>query len=176
MQRPSSYKASNQFRTLWSVVSISTILTLGMAQGDSADARYKKLGHRMICTCDSEPATGMGQRGCKQILLECSHVDCKPSKNMRRELSEALQRGDSDDAILSSFVQKYGTDVVEGSSRLGSRLICSLAAAALISVAIAFVWKRRSRPAPGSMPLSDSPDANVFRDRVLRDTENDDWY
>ena len=177
MQRPSSYKASNRFRTLWFVVSVSTLLTLSMAQRDTADARYKKLGHRMICTCDSEPATGMGQRGCKQILLECSHVDCEPSKNMRRELREALQRGDSDDAILHSFVQKYGADVVEESSTVANRLIWILALTVLTSIAIAFVRKRRSRPAVlATLPELHAGDADVFRDRVRREVENDDWH
>src|ERR1700747_741118 len=107
MEQTSSYKPSNPFRTLWSVVSISTLLGLSMAQGDTAEARYKDLGHRLICTCDREPASGMGQRGCKQVLLECSHVDCEPSKQMRSELSDALRTGDSDAVILHSFVKNY---------------------------------------------------------------------
>jgi hypothetical protein len=176
MQRPSSYKTSNHFRTLWFVVSISTLLTLSMAQGDTTDARYKDLGHRLICTCDSEPAAGMGQRaGCKQVLLECSHVDCEPSKHIRSELSDALRKGDSDDVILHSFVKNYGADVLEQSSPVANKLIWALALAALTSITIALVRKRKPRPASSSMPLSDLEDVDFLRDRVLRETERDDW-
>lgn len=176
MHQPSSRKTSSRFRILWCVVCTSTLLMLSMAQSDTTDARYKDLGHRMICTCDSEPATGMGQRGCKQVLLECGHVACEPSTRMRRELRDALQKGDSDDVILQSFVQKYGADVVETSNTAANKLIWTLALAALTFIAIAFMRKRKPRPADGTMPSTDLHDADAFRDRVLRETEKDDWY
>src|ERR1700745_2809413 len=117
-----------------------------MAQGDTTDARYKDLGHRLICMCDSEPAAGMGQRGCKQVLLECSHVDCEPSKHMRSELSNALRTGGNDNVILQSFVKNYGAGVLERSSTVANKLIWILALAALTSITIAFVRKRKPRP------------------------------
>lgn len=175
MQRPSSSKTTNYFRTLWSAVSVSTLLALSMAQGDLTDARYKDLGHRLICTCDSEPASGMGQRGCKQVLLECTHVGCESSKQMRGELSDALRKGDSDDVILQSFVNRYGADVLEGSSTVANKLIWTLALAALASITVAFVRKRRPRSASSAMPLSGLEDADSLRDRVRRETERDDW-
>ena len=62
--------------------------------GADQDARFKDLGHRMMCTC-----------GCGQILLECNHVGCQSSDKMRTELIAALDRGDNDDLILQGFVQ-----------------------------------------------------------------------
>ena len=175
MQRPSTYTTSNRFRTLWSVASFSTILALSMAQGDTTDARYKDLGHRLICTCDSEPATGMGQRGCKQVLLECSHTDCEPSKHMRSELSDALRKGDSDDVILQSFVKTYGADVLEQNSPVARKLIWTFVLAILTFITIAFIRKRRPHPASPSVALSDLEDADYLRDRVRRETERDEW-
>src|SRR5215469_11996373 len=175
MQQRSAYNASNHFRTLWSVVSISTLLTLSMAQGDANNARYENLGHRLICTCDSEPATGMGQRGCKQVLLECSHTNCEPSKHMRSELSDSLRKGDSDDVILHSFVKEYGADVLEQSSPVANKLVWTLVLAALTFITIAFVRKRKPRPASSSIPLNDPEEADSLRDRVPRETEREDW-
>jgi len=78
-------------------------MTLLMGAGDN-DARFKDLGHRMMCTC-----------GCGQILLECNHVGCQSSDRMRGELMAALgmtnggdggtpsggaKTGDNDDLIL----------------------------------------------------------------------------
>ena len=171
MQRPSSL---NHFRTLWSVISIFTFFTLSMAQGDKTDARYKDLGHRLICMCDGEPASGVGQRGCKQVLLECSHTDCQPSKHMRSELSDALQKGDTDDLILQSFVKEYGADVLEQSSTVANKLVWTFALAALISITVILVRKRKPRPASSSIPLSNFEEADSLREQVRRDTERDD--
>ena len=132
-----SRKASNRTRNAWSLVGILTLSLLTAAKSDTTDARYKSLGHRLICTCDGEPATGMGQRGCKQVLLECSHVDCEPSKSMRRELKDALAKGDTDETILQSFAQKYGPDVVEQSNIAVVRITWVLALAVLTSGLIA---------------------------------------
>ena len=172
-----SRKASNRARNVWSLVGILTLLMLTGAKSDTTDARYKSLGHRLICTCDSEPATGMGQRGCKQILLECSHVDCEPSNRMRRELKDALAKGDTDETILRSFAQKYGTDVLEQSNTAAAKIMWVLALAVLTSGLIAFVRKRRSHPALAETPHTESPDADIdgFRDRVQRETAHDDW-
>lgn len=177
MQWPSSRSAPRRFRTFfWFAVSVSTLLILSIAQGDTTDARYKSLGHRLICKCDSEPATGMGERGCKQILLECTHTDCEPSKNMRRELTEALQMGESDDAILHSFVKNYGADVLEQSGIVANKLILILALVALTSITITFIFVRKQKPRPASsaMSVSELEDADFFRDRVQRVTERDD--
>ena len=65
-----------------------------LAAGDD-NARFKSLGHRLMCMC-----------GCNQVLLECNHVGCTYSDRMRDELSTALTRGDSDDLVLQAFVQK----------------------------------------------------------------------
>ncbi len=52
-----------------------------MGAGDDS-ARFKDLGHRMMCTC-----------GCGQVLLECNHVGCQSSDKMRDQLQAALDKG-----------------------------------------------------------------------------------
>jgi len=161
---------------IWSLLAILIVLMLSMAAGDTSDARYNNLGHRMICMCDSEPASGLGQRGCKQVLLECTHANCNVSDRMRHELRTALQKGDNYDMILHSFVQNYGAEVLEQSSTTSNKLIWVVALAVLTSVVIAFARKWKSHPAIVATPpeLSDV-EVDVFRERVRRETENDDW-
>jgi hypothetical protein len=66
---------------------------------------------------------------------------------MRNDLKAALNRDDKDDAILHSLAQKYGATLVASSdeSTLGA-IVPFIVLAAVIFV-IAFVLKRRSRPA-----------------------------
>ena len=65
-----------------------------MGAGDDS-ARVDRLGHQIMCVC-----------GCNQILLECNHVGCSYSSRMRGELVAAVESGDSDGAVLNTFIQK----------------------------------------------------------------------
>ncbi len=101
---------------------------------------------------------------------------------MRDELRAALQKGDTDDVILRSFTQKYGSavltpnklkDVTRLAWIIGFALI-----AAIASIAIVLVRKRRSRPlAVTTTPLSalDGVEVDMLRRRVRAQTETDDW-
>ncbi|HVN21612.1 MAG TPA: hypothetical protein VMU05_22690, partial [Dongiaceae bacterium] len=60
------------------------IACLGATPSRSADTRFNDLGHKLMCKC-----------GCNQILLECNHVGCSYSTQMREELMAALTRGAS---------------------------------------------------------------------------------
>ena len=151
---PEASRDATYVRKLWLLFAVLTMLMLCMAASDTSDARYNKLGHRMICMCESEPVTfsNAGLRGCKQVLLECNHPNCDTSGPMRGELRAALQKGDSDELILQSFVRKYGGNVVEQSSAAANNLIRTLAFAVVISIAVAFLRKWESRPATVATP------------------------
>src|SRR3954465_4831037 len=84
---------------------IFAVMLLG-ASGDSS--RFNDLGHRMMCVC-----------GCNQILLECNHVGCTYSDRMREQLMAAIQRDNSDDGVLQSFVQEYGVTVLAAPTAKG---------------------------------------------------------
>lgn len=176
-----SHNATTRICKFWSSLAISALLLLTMAASDTSAARYKDLGHRMICTCDSPSITGMGRRGCQQILLECNHVDCNVSEHMRSELKTALDKGDSDDVILHSFVQKYGASVIDESAKAVHKFYWTMAFAVLMAIASAGIFlvvrKRQSRPAMAATPLAelDPIDVDMLRRRVRAQTENDDW-
>jgi cytochrome c-type biogenesis protein CcmH/NrfF len=50
--------------------------------------------------------------GCQQVLTECNHIHCPSSVPMRAEVNEKLNSGMTDDQLLKSFVDKYGTTVL----------------------------------------------------------------
>jgi cytochrome c-type biogenesis protein CcmH/NrfF len=70
--------------------------------------RVTEIGKRVNCMC----------AGCGDSAALCNHPGasfagpCDVAKNELKEISERVGRGDSDDLILQSFIQEYGTQVV----------------------------------------------------------------
>jgi len=135
--------------------------------GADQDARFKDLGHRMMCTC-----------GCGQILLECNHVGCQSSDKMRTELIAALDRGDNDDLILQGFVQNYGPTVIAAPTNTGFNRVAWVMpyVALLFGIAVVVVvvraWKNRPAPAlaDGIQPPPPA-DLDRFRAQARRETD-----
>jgi cytochrome c-type biogenesis protein CcmH len=144
---------------------LSAVVVLLMGAGDET-ARFNDLGHRMMCVC-----------GCSQILLECNHVGCSYSDRMRAELMAGLDKGDNDDLILQSFVQKYGTVVIAAPATKGfGRVAWVMPFLALIVGVIATVllvraWRSRPAAAPSGVAPVTGPELDVFRNQARRDTE-----
>ena len=105
-----------------------------MGAGDDS-ARFKDLGHRMMCTC-----------GCGQVLLECNHVGCQSSDKMRNQLQAALDKGgsNSDDLILQGFVQEYGPTVIAAPTATGFNRVAWIMPFVALALGIAFVSLRRA--------------------------------
>src|SRR5579864_3504429 len=93
-------------RTGTAFLTIALAVSLLGAAGDRS--RFQDLGHRMMCVC-----------GCNQVLLECNHVGCPYSDRMRNQLLAAVERDSSDDSVLQSFVQEYGTIVLAAPTNQG---------------------------------------------------------
>ena len=137
-----------------------------LGAGDQA-ARFNDLGHRMMCVC-----------GCSQILLECNHVGCKYSDNMRGELMAALDRGDSDDLLMQGFVQKYGTTVIAAPTSTGFNRVAWVMPYLALVLGIATVvlimraWKMRPLVLPaGAVQPVTGAELEKFRERAREDTE-----
>ena len=145
------------------LVLVAAVSMLGA--GDSGQ-RFEKIGHELMCTC-----------GCNQILLECNHVGCPTSGGMRDEISAGLSRGDSNDLVLQSFVQKYGPVVLAAPTKVGFDRAAWIMPFAVFAVGIGLVmavvrsWRLR---AP-SVLLEDAGSANdqfeTLRKRARRETE-----
>ena len=156
-----------QFRSRILQVLVLVVAVFAFLGAGDKDARFKDLGHRMMCTC-----------GCGQILLECNHVGCQYSDRMRVELAAALDRGDNDDLTLQSFIQKYGTTVVAAPSTSGfGRVAWIMPFVALLAglatvVLVVRSWRNRPTPAlaDGIQPLR-GPELEQFRSVADKETE-----
>ena len=143
---------------------VLALLTFLGAGDDSG--RFNDLGHKLMCAC-----------GCGQILLECNHVGCTYSDRMRGELAAAIDRGDSDDLSLQSFVQKYGPTVLVAPPTTGFNRIAwvmpfaALVFGILLTVYIVRAWKSRPAAAPSGVAPVTGPELDVFRQQARRDTD-----
>ena len=139
---------------------------LFMGAGDNS-ARFKDLGHRMMCTC-----------GCGQVLLECNHVGCQSSEKMRNELMAAIDRGDNDDLILQGFVQEYGPTVIAAPTTTGFNRVAWIMPFVALALGIAFVvyvvraWKNRPEPAlADGIIIPRGSELDEFRRKARRETD-----
>lgn len=130
-------------------------------------ARFNDLGHRLMCAC-----------GCSQILLECNHVGCSYSDRMRAELMAALDRGDSDDLALQSFVQKYGPTVLAAPTKAGFNRVAWIMPYAALIIGISLVsvivraWRKRPLLMPADAPVPvHGTELEHFRAQAQKDTE-----
>src|ERR1700687_5986789 len=154
-------------RVLHALILTAAVL-LFMGAGDDS-ARFKDLGHRMMCTC-----------GCGQVLLECNHVGCQSSDKMRNELLAALDKGDNDDLILQGFVQNYGPTVIAAPTATGFNRVAWIMPFAALLFGITFVvyvvrsWKNRSTPALADgipIPRGNEDDLDEFRRKARKETD-----
>jgi cytochrome c-type biogenesis protein CcmH len=154
-------------------IAVVCIGFLGAGPSRSVDARFNDLGHKLMCVC-----------GCNQILLECNHVGCSYSTQMRDELMAALTRGgsggggstpDSDDLVLQSFVQKYGATVLAAPPTSGFNIVAwivpfvALVAGLGLVTIIVRKWKFRVQPV-GAQDLNQA-ELEEFRRRAREETE-----
>jgi len=137
-----------------------------MGAGDES-ARFEDLGHRLMCAC-----------GCRQILLECNHVGCSYSERMRGELVAAVDRGDSDDLTLQSFVQKYGPTVLAAPMKSGFNWVAWIAPYVALILGLLWVgymvrvWRSRPLLKPADLPVAiHGAELERFRNQVRKETE-----
>ena len=149
-------------RTGTALLAIVFAVALLGASGDRS--RFNDLGHRMMCVC-----------GCNQILLECNHVGCPLSDRMRDQLMAAVQRDNSDDGVLQSFVQEYGTTVLAAPTARGFDRVAWIMpfavffAGSMAAVAVIRIWKER-QPAHADLN-SVSPALETYRQQARKETE-----
>src|ERR1035438_7400807 len=153
-------------RAIHSVI-LGVAVFLFVGAGPSEDARFKDLGHRMMCTC-----------GCGQILLECNHVGCQSSDKMRDQLQAALDKGNNDDLILQGFVQEYGPTGIASPTATGFNKVAWIMPFVVLALGIAFAvhivrsWKNRPEPAlADGITIPRGSELDELRARARKETD-----
>jgi len=156
----------NSARRLFHTAILCAAVFLFMGAGDDS-ARFKDLGHRMMCTC-----------GCGQVLLECNHVGCQSSDKMRDQLQAALDKGNNDDLILQGFVQEYGPTVIAAPTATGFNRVAWIMPFLVLALGIAFAvhivrsWKNRPEPAlADGIVIPHGSELEEFQQKARKETE-----
>jgi hypothetical protein len=150
-----------------------------MMGADTADARFQKLGHKIMCTCGE----------CPYLLLECNHVGCPNSTRMIGELHAltgtasgpgigqfaGIQPLSNDEAVLNWFRRTWGVTAVVEPRRQGLELwiwiMPPLALVLGLLLVLATIRRWRMRPAQASSHVPLDPHLAALRDRARRETE-----
>src|SRR5271157_3215266 len=163
-----SRKLKNSPRRWLQAATLAVALIVFMGAGDDS-ARFKDLGHRMMCTC-----------GCGQVLLECNHVGCQSSDKMRDQLQAAIDKGggNSDDLILQGFVQEYGPTVIAAPTATGFNRVAWIMPFLVLALGIALAvhivrsWKNRPEPAlADGIVIPQGRELDEFRRKARRETD-----
>jgi cytochrome c-type biogenesis protein CcmH len=143
------------------LVALSALFLLG-ADNNLDTRRFEKLGHNLICTC-----------GCNQVLLECNHVGCPASDAMRNELTAAMQKDGNNEAVLATFVAKYGPTVLAAPTTKGFDRVAWIMPFVVLTlgligaVMVTKAWRQRTTLASAtSAPINED-----LRARIRQETE-----
>jgi cytochrome c-type biogenesis protein CcmH len=142
------------------LVLVLSVITLGSAD---TEARYQDLGHKFMCVC-----------GCSEILIECNHVGCPDSDRMLAELRAAVGRGDSTNAILTAFQDKYGPTALAAPMLTKFNIVAWVVPPALLVLGLFGTWIliRRWRTRMSAMPaVEEAPLSDDLREKIRRETE-----
>lgn len=144
------------------ILPLMAVLLMG---ADNQEARYQKLGGKIMCTC-----------GCAEMLLQCDHVGCPNSDRMTHELRANVQTISNDEQVLDWFRSTWGVAAVVEPRTHGFELLAWILPAAGLGLGLLLVivlirsWKMR--PAPiAAADLNLAPDLEALRDRARRETE-----
>jgi cytochrome c-type biogenesis protein CcmH/NrfF len=137
------------------------VATLPVAPASRAQQtdRAKSLGKRVKCMCG----------GCEDAAGLCTHGGgdfagpCDTAKAELKEVDAGVARGDSDDLILQSSVQEYGSTVLVEPPKSGFSWLVWIAPIAAPLIAFFLIWevvrrwRHRAALAPAGGPAI-SPD------------------
>lgn len=135
---------------------ILALLCLVPVPGSRADStdRAKSLSKKVMCMCG----------GCNDTAGTCNHTGgafsgpCDTAKAMQKEVADRVNRGDSDDLVLQSFVQEYGPTVLPDPPKKGFTWLVWIAPIALPLFALFLIWevvgrwRRKQELAPAGVP------------------------
>jgi len=102
--------------------------------------QYKEACDRLVCQC-----------GCNEQLSVCAMQNCSSATPMRAEIRERLQKGDTVDLIVDSFVARYGKKVLSAPTTTGFDLSAWIMPFVILCLGlgvVAWIAVRMARPAP----------------------------
>ena len=153
-------------RRLKSSLLVLALAALCLAQSTTplANPRVRRLGDQRMCLC-----------GCGATVTSCNMLGCQHSKPAREKLLAMVNAGESDSAILASFVQESGLEILAKPPAQGFNLLGYVVPFIGVALGLAFVWfviKRFRKPvALAAGPELDDAAFAGYKAQIDRDLE-----
>lgn len=128
------------------LLSAAVAVTLAAQTPRDITKDYKDACDRLVCQC-----------GCNEQLSVCAMQNCGSAVPMRAEIHERLLKGESVDAIVDSFVARYGKKVLSAPTMKGFDLtawIMPFVILCLGTVLVGWIVVHMVRPAAPAAPES----------------------
>jgi cytochrome c-type biogenesis protein CcmH len=139
-------------------------LCLAQSTTPLANPRVRRLGDQLMCLC-----------GCGATVTSCNMLGCQHSKPAREKLLAMVNAGESDSAILASFVQESGLEILAKPPAQGFNLLGYVVPFVGIALGLTFVWfviKRFRKPAAlAAGPELDDAAYAGYKAQIDRDLE-----
>jgi cytochrome c-type biogenesis protein CcmH/NrfF len=153
------------------MIALLCAVLIPSSRADNTD-RAKSLSKKVMCMCG----------GCNDTAGTCNHTGgafsgpCDTAKAMQKEVVDRVNRGDSDDLILQSFVQEYGPTVLPDPPKKGFTWLVWIAPIALPVCALFLIWElvRRWRRKQELAPAGGPPISADLLDRARREVDRND--
>ncbi len=143
---------------LWAPIAPAT------AQRDIS-REYKEACDRLVCQC-----------GCSEQLSVCAMQNCSSATPMRAEIRERLQKGDTVDQIVDSFVMRYGKKVLSAPTTKGFDLSAWIMPFVILCLGLAVViWVavRMARPSAEAVEQEEPPAVDPRVEEELKEFEKE---
>ncbi len=170
LSRDARQKALRRLQPLKFLLLAVTLSLAPLAPTSRADntERAKALSKKVMCMCG----------GCNDTAGTCNHTGgafsgpCDTAKAMQKEVAQRVDRGDSDDLILQSFVQEYGPTVLPDPPKKGFTWLVWIAPIAAPLIALFLIWEvvRRWRRRIELAPVGGPAISPELLDRARRES------
>jgi cytochrome c-type biogenesis protein CcmH len=120
------------------LVLVLAAVCLAQAPNPLSNPHVRRLGDQLMCLC-----------GCGATVTSCNMLGCSHSKPARERLLAMVDAGQSDSAILATFVQENGVEILAKPPAQGFNLLGYLVPFIGIALGLGFVWyviKRFRKP------------------------------
>jgi len=117
-----------------------------LAAGAAGAATQQEVEEALTCQC-----------GCGLTVHACNHLQCPSGEPMKKEIAERLKLGQSAEAILAAFRQKYGEKVLSAPTFRGFNWLAwvtPFAAVAAGGLGVSLVIRRWVRAGPAPAPAA----------------------
>ena len=150
----------------WAVVFFCLIALPLFAQAPKDISKeYKEACDKLVCQC-----------GCSEQLSVCAMQNCSSATPMRAEIRERLQKGDTVDQIVDSFVARIGKKVLSAPTMKGFDVTAWIMPFLILCLGlfvVGWIVVRMVRPATPGTPAPAGVPVDPRIEQELRDFEGE---